>query len=833
MSVTRTRRLPALVLMASALLLSVPPLLAADAPVATTSQAASGYQVPSAALQAIVDAPRAPSLSLSPRRDLAVEMGSPALPSIAVVAQPELKLAGVRIHPRTFSDSRFSFGNSLAIKSIADGSTRAISGLPADLAVAGTAWSPDQRYLAFNHIDASAGANELWLVDVELGSARRLQTGLNTVFGTGFQWLPDSSGLLVSLQPAGSRTAPSLDAVPTGPAIQQTDASGQVRAVRTYQDLLSSEQDAAVFDYYATSQPAIVTLGGQVQTLGLPGVFLGQQLSPDGDYVLTQRVQRPYSYLVPVNSFARAIEVIDRDGQLVHRLASLPLVEGLPTGNDAVPTGPRSVSWRADAPATLVWAEAMDGGDPNRESAIRDAVLSLPAPFTGTPSTLAQLGSRFGGIQWGRGDVALLSERWFKTRWSKTWLIAPDAPDTAPKLIANRSSQDRYSDPGQPLMARGEGPRALLQFAEDGQSLFYVGAGASPEGDRPFVDRVNLATGEKTRLFQSADGRYEAPMAVLDDAGKQLIISRETPDVPANVFVVDLDGGKERQLTAITHPVPALAGVRKEQIRYARADGVQLTAELLLPPGYDVKKDGPRPVLLWAYPGEFKSAETASQVTGSKYRFNAPSYWGPQAMLAKGWVVLNNPSMPIIGEGDAEPNDTYIEQLVASAEAAVGEIERRGVGQRGKIAVGGHSYGAFMTGNLLAHTRLFAAGIARSGAYNRTLTPFGFQAEERNYWQATDTYLKMSPFNYADKIKDPILFIHGEQDNNSGTFPIQSERMFAAVKGMGGNARLVMLPNESHAYRARESILHMLAETETWLETHVGKVGTGKAPAKR
>ena len=823
MPAMRTRRLPALVLMASALLLSVPPLLAADTPLAT-AQAASGYQLPSAALQAIVDAPRAPSLSLSPRRDLALEMGSPSLPSIAVVAQPELKLAGVRIHPRTFSDSRFSFGNSLTIKSLADGSSRAIAGLPAHLAVASTAWSPDQRWLAFNHIDAASGANELWLVDVAQASARRLQAGLNTVLSTGYQWLPDSSGLVVSLQPAGNRTAPSRDAVPTGPSIQQTDSAGQVRAVRTYQDLLTSEQDAAVFDFYATSQAAIVSINGQVQPLGLPGIFLGHSVSPDGRYLLSQRVVRPYSYLVPVSRFPRAIEVIDRNGQLVHHLASLPLVEGLPTGNDAVATGPRMVSWRADAPATLVWAEAQDGGDPNREAAIRDAVLALPAPFTGTPTTLAQLGSRFAGIQWGRGDVALLHERWFKTRWSKTWQIAPDAPDTAPKLIADRSSQDRYNDPGTAMMAAGDGGRALLQFAADGQSVFLAGAGASAEGDRPFVDRFNLATGEKTRLFQSQAGSYSVPMAVLDDSGNTLLVSRETPDVPSNLFVVDQAAGSERALTDIAHPVPSLAGVRKEQIRYARADGVQLTAELLLPPGYDARKDGPRPVLLWAYPGEFKSAQTASQVTGSPYRFNAPSYWGPQAMLAKGWVVLNNPSMPIIGEGDAEPNDTYIEQLVASAEAAVAEIERRGVGQRGKVAVGGHSYGGFMTANLLAHTRLFAAGIARSGAYNRTLTPFGFQAEERNYWQAQDTYLKMSPFNYAQNIKDPILFIHGAQDNNSGTFPIQSERMFAAVKGLGGNARLVMLPNESHGYRARESILHMLAETEAWLEQHVGKV---------
>ncbi|MGN0862974.1 MAG: prolyl oligopeptidase family serine peptidase [Stenotrophomonas koreensis] len=819
----RLRRLPVLALLASALLLSVPPLVLAQAQPLST-QASSGYQLPSAALQAIVDAPRAPSLSLSPKGDLAVQMGSPALPSIAVVAQPELKLAGLRIHPRTFSDSRFSFGNSLSLKSIADGSERAITGLPANLAVASLGWSPDQRYVAFNHIDSTAGANELWLVDVERAQAHRLLGGLNTVLGDGYAWLPDSSGLLVRLQPAGARTAPPADPIPSGPAIQHTEGDGQVRAIRTYQDLLGSPADAAQFDYYTQVQPAIVSLGGKVQPVGQPGIYLGLSLSPDGNYLLTQKVQRPYSYVVPVSAFPRVIEVLDRNGRFVHRLASLPLVEGLPTGNDAVPTGPRMVSWRADAPATLVWAEAQDGGDPNNEAPVRDAVLTLAAPFDAAPATLAQLGSRYAGIAWGNGQVALLNERWFKTRWARRWQIAPDNPQLAPKLLSDRSSQDRYNDPGMPLLRTADNGQRLLQFSDDGQAIFLAGAGASEAGDRPFVDRFDLASASATRVFQSTPGQYSQPLAVLDGQGQRLLVSRESPDQPANLFVIDQAAGSERQLTDIAHPVPALAGVRKEQIRYARADGVQLTAELLLPPGYDAKKDGPRPVLLWAYPGEFKSAATASQVTGSPDRFNAPSYWGPQAMLARGWVVLNNPSMPIIGEGDAEPNDTYIEQLVASAEAAVAEIERRGVGQRGKIAVGGHSYGAFMTANLLAHTRLFAAGIARSGAYNRSLTPFGFQAEERNYWQATDTYQKMSPFNYADRIKDPILFIHGEQDNNSGTFPIQSERMFAAVKGLGGNARLVMLPNESHAYRARESILHMLAETESWLEQHVGKV---------
>jgi len=517
--------------------------------------------------------------------------------------------------------------------------------------------------------------------------------------------------------------------------------------------------------------------------------------------------------------------VLDRSGKLVHTVAVRPLVEGLPTGNDAEVTGVRDISWRADAPATLVWAEAQDGGDPAREASVRDAVLMQAAPFEQPPITLARLGSRYAGITWARGDLALLNESWWKTRRTKTWRIAPDQPGTDPTLMFDRDAQDRYSDPGKPGVLRDDNGRALLQTTADGNSLFFYGAGASPEGDRPFVDRYDLATGRTTRLFHSQAPSYSVPVALLGADASSLLLTRESPEQPANYYVQSLSdlAAAPRPLTAFAHPLPQLQGVAKEQIRYARKDGVELTATLLLPPGYDPRRDGPRPLLMWAYPGEYKSAAAASQVTDSPYRFNAVSYWGPQAFLAKGYVVLASPTMPIIGEGDKEPNDTYLEQLVANAQAAVDEVVRRGVTDRGHIAIGGHSYGAFMTANLLAHSRLFKAGIARSGAYNRTLTPFGFQAEERNYWTAQETYLKMSPFNYAGNIKDPILFIHGVDDNNSGTFPMQSERMFAAVKGLGGTARLVMLPNESHAYRARESIMTMLAESERWLEQTIGK----------
>ena len=793
----------------------------------------SGYQLPPAPLQAIVDAPRAPMLNLSPKRNLAVMVAQPALPGIAEVAQPELKLAGLRINPRTYAASRFSFGTDLTLLDIETQKEAKITGLPKGVRVTEMAWSPDQRFLAFTHTsygdesgkNAGKGAGvELWLVDVAARSAKKLTAQpLSAVFSRGFQWQPDGKGLLVQLRPAGQGAAPALTGIPSGPAAQDSQPGAGTRLLRTYPDLLKNEEDAKLFEHYITSQLALVDLSGKTRLIGKPGQYSRASLAPGGKYLLSASVSRPYSYIVPVSSFGEHIEVRELDGKLQHTVANQPLREGLPPGNDAVPPGPRYISWRVDAPATLVWAEAQDGGDPAKAAEIRDIVYTQAAPFTAQPAVLAKLGSRYAGIAWGRGDVALLNERWSKTRAVKQWKIAPDQPGAAPELIYQGSAEDRYNAPGSPVMrADAAGLPRLLISADN--AILLDGPGATPEGDRPFIDRLNLTTKKKERLFQSAAPYYENVVVVLSEDGRKLLSTRESPTERPNYYVRNLAQQGDAQLTALTHfphPLPQLKDVQKEQIRYKRKDGVDLTATLLLPPKYDAKRDGPLPMLMWAYPAEFKSAEAASQTTGSPYKFNAVSYWGPGAFVAMGYAVLDNPSFPIVGQGEQEPNDTYLPQLVADAEAAVDEVVRRGVADRHRIAIGGHSYGAFMTGNLLAHTRLFKAGIARSGAYNRTLTPFGFQSEDRPFWKAQDVYQTMSPFNNADKIKDALLMIHGAEDNNPGTFPIQSERMFQAVKGLGGTARLVMLPNESHAYRARESIMQMLYETNNWLDKYV------------
>jgi len=481
-----------------------------------------------------------------------------------------------------------------------------------------------------------------------------------------------------------------------------------------------------------------------------------------------------------------------------------------------VPRGPRSVSWRDDRPATLYWVEAQDEGDPQVKADIRDTVYMLDAPFTGKPVTLISLETRLNDIKWCNDSTAIVWEYWNKTRMINGWLVTPGTPGNKPAKLFTYSKEDKYHDPGKPLLKpTAQGTTIMIS---EGNILYFAGEGASPEGSRPFLDEFNVSTGKTKRLWQSEKPYYEYSVRLLEN--KRLVTRRESQEEPPNYFVREVIKNDIKQFTFFPHPMPQFGGVKKQILRYKRNDGVELTATLYLPPGYS-PKDGSLPLVMWAYPHEFKSADTAGQITISPYRFIRIYPTSPLVWLTQGYAVLDNPTMPIIGEKDEEPNDKYVEQLVESAKAAVDEVVKLGVADRNRIAVGGHSYGAFMTANLLAHTDLFTAGIACSGAYNRTLTPFGFQGEERTFWEAPNVYSEMSPFNHADKINEPILLVHGEADNNPGTFPIQSERLYDAIKGLGGTARLVLLPCESHSYRARESLLHELWEVNRWLDKYV------------
>lgn len=798
--------------------------LAASVAIAALSSgaalAADGYSAPPAPIAQILDAAPTPGVSVSPDRKVLAQLGRENLPSIAAVSEPILRLGGYRINPRNNGpiEARSAWMNALSLQDVATGKTRAVT-LPADARFLAPSWSPDGGKMAF--IMDGKQSLELWVVDVKAATARKASdVAVSGVFGAGYDWLPDGSGFVVQAVVAGRDAPPAKDLTPAGPTIQES--KGRTAAIRTYQDLLTNAHDEALFDYYFTSQLTRVDLAdGKATAIGKPGVISGASISPDGKYVLTTRLKRPYSYLVPASQFPTEIAVSTIDGQPVKTLVDRPLADNLPAAFDAVPTGVRSVSWRADAPSTLVWAEAQDGGEPRRKVAIHDSVFLQAAPFAGAPTKLIDLEQRYRGIEWGRGDVALLTSRWWQTRNQKLILIDPSKPGTG-RVIVDRNYQDRYNDPGRALTRRDARGEDLLHFTPDGKSVFVVGDGASAKGEFPFVGRMSLADGKVTKLWQAQAPYYQVPVAMADDAGKTVITRRESAKEQPNYYIHAVaPGAKAKALTAFPDRAPQFAGVTKQTITYKRADGVTLSGVLYLPPGYDKTKDGPLPLLMWAYPAEFTDAAVASQTVDSGNRFTRPGGTSHLFLLTQGYAILDNPAFPIIGQNGAEPNDTYIQQLTADAQAAVDAVVALGVADRDRIAVGGHSYGAFMTANLLAHTRLFRAGIARSGAYNRTLTPFGFQAEQRTYWEATDTYTKMSPFTYAPNIKDPILLIHGEADDNSGTFPVQSERFYAALKGAGATVRYVTLPNEAHGYRARESTGHTLWEMSQWMDKYV------------
>lgn len=781
--------------------------------------AADGYQTPPAPIAQILDAAPTPGVAVSSDRKTLALLGRENLPTIAAVSEPILRLGGSRINPRNNGpiEARANWLNSLSFEDVATGKVRAVA-LPAGARFFAPSWSPDSGKLAIV-MDAKTGL-ELWVVDVKTATAGKVtEAVVNATFGAGYDWLPDGSGLLVQTVVAGRGAPPAESTVPTGPTIQES--KGKTAAIRTYQDLLANAHDEALFDYYFTSQLTRVGLDGKTVAVGQPGVISGASISPDGKYILTNRLKRPYSYLVPAGLFPTQIAVSTIDGQPVKTLVDRPLADNLPAAFDAVSTGVRSVSWRSDAPATLVWAEAQDGGDPRKKVAIHDSVFLSAAPFDAAPTKLIDLDQRYRGVDWGKGDFALLTSRWWQTRNQKLIAIDPGKPG-AGRVLVQRNYQDKYNDPGQALSRRNAEGEEVLHFTPDGKAVFVRGDGASAKGEFPFIGRMELADGKVTRLWQAAAPYYELPVALGDEAGKTVITRRESAKDQPNYYVHALaKGAKARALTSFPDRAPQFAGVSKQTITYKRADGVTLSGVLYLPAGYDKAKDGPLPLLMWAYPAEFTDAAVASQTVDEGNRFTRPAGISHLFLLTQGYAILDNPAFPIIGQNGAEPNDTYVEQLVADAQAAVDAVVGMGVADRDKIAVGGHSYGAFMTANLLAHTRLFRAGIARSGAYNRTLTPFGFQAEQRTYWEATDTYTKMSPFTYAPDIKDPILLIHGEADDNSGTFPIQSERFYAALKGAGATVRYVTLPNEPHGYRARESTGHTLWEMSQWLDKYV------------
>jgi dipeptidyl aminopeptidase/acylaminoacyl peptidase len=816
-------------------------------PVATTPvarapapepEAPSGYDRPPQNILDVLHAPSPPVPYVSPTHDMLLLVSWQDYPPMSRVATPFLRLAGVRVEPRNHSrhDTPGGYGitpcaTDFVLARVADGSQVRMA-LPPGACPGRPVWTADGKRFAFQNI--TADAVELWLGDAVNGEAHPIPgVRLNPMLGSTAQWMADQKTLLVKLVPDGLGAPPAAPLVPNGPSIQET--GGQKGQSSTYEtrDTLTNKHDEDLFDYYATSQLArIDTATGTVTPLGKPGAYDDVDAAPDGEHILVTSIHKPYSYVTTYDRFPHDVDVRDRSGTVVHLVASLPLADRVPV--HGVPTGPRDFAWRSTEPATLLWAEALDGGDWNVKVAARDKIMRHLAPFTAPPVELTRTEQRFDGLSWGeQPSVAFLREYDENRHWTRTFVTNVDDPRAPQRRIWDHSTDEHYKDPGLPVSRQL--PNGAWVVQQDGDAMYLSGTGSSPDGDRPFLDRFDLKTQKTERLFRCDRSSYERFLAFTGTHERTFLTWHQSPTDPPNAFLRTLgpvvagapadEPAYASTPSAITHvpdPTPAVRAIKKRLVKYKRDDGVDLSFTLYTPPDY---KEGTRlPAILYAYPLDYAEASKAGQVTGSEETFTRLRDY--KLLLLAGYAVIDQAAFPIVGD-PKKAYDTYLEQLVADAKAAVAKAVQLGVVDPDRIGVTGHSHGALMTANLVAHSSLFRAGVATSGSYNKTLTPFGFQNERRSVWEAQSVYLKVSPFFFADKLKTPLLIVHGQDDANPGTTPLQATKLFEAIRGNGGTTRLVMLPHEPHWYSAIESNEQLVYEMLRWFDKYVKNAPKG------
>ncbi len=792
------------------------------------------YRKPPREILEVLEAPAPPDVFLSPDGQRMVLAQPMDYPSIADLAEPVLKLAGVRINPRTNNErSYLRYWTELEIKDIAGGRPRKVR-LPETARRLGRPrWNADGTMFAFTC--ESGDRLELWVADAAGAGATRIEGArINPLLGAGFQWLPDQRSLLVKLVPGERGAPPPGPGAPQGPRVME--GSGVASASSTYEarDLLRTPHDADLFDYYSISQLARVELpSGRITPLGRPAVYGDVQPSPDGRYYLVERYHRPYSFQRAYWRFPCEIELWTAGGELLETLASRPLAESVPIDGE-VP-GPRHHTWRATAPSTLVWVEALDGGDPEVNVPERDRVIQRPVG--GEASELCRTQHRLTGLDWVEDShYYIVSEYDRDRRWLRSWLRDASEPSASPRLLRNHNLHEKYRKPGSPVTRiQADGQRVVVK---QGGAIFLAGEGFVPNGQRPFLDRLDLTTLATERLWRSDSSCYEFFVGWSDIGSGTFLTRRESKTSPPNLYLNRLgrkigaakagEAGyrsSAHALTKFADPQPGFRKVPKQIVTYLRDDSLALSFTLYLPPGY---RRGTRlPTIVWAYPGDISEKGVAGQVSGSSQRFDLIRGADIRLLALAGYAVVDNAAMPVVGP-PASTYDGFVDQIVRNARAAVDKAVDMGVADRGRVAVGGHSHGGLMAANLLAWSDIFRAGIACSGAYNHTLRPFGYQNEKRTLWQAREAYIRNSPLLNADRINEPLLLVHGEVDANPGTVPLQSEKLYEAVRGVGGTVRLVMLPHESHGYQARESVETVLAEWVEWLDKHVSNAPPGK-----
>ena len=805
---------------------------------AAAGEASTGYDTPPKNVLDVLLAPSPPVPFASPAGDIILLVSWVDYPPMSRVAEPFLRLAGVRVEPKTRRkhDTPGGYGitpcaRDFTLVKVVTGSDLHVA-LPSGGCAETPMWSADGQRFAFR--STSGDAVELWIGNGTTGEVHAIPgVRLNPMLGSTVQWMADQKSLLVKLVPDNAGAPPAAALVPNGPSIQETNGEKGESSTYEARDTLASKHDEALFEYYAASQLAVVDAETNAVTLiGSPGIYSELDPAPDDQHLLVTTILKPYSYVVTADRFAHKVEVWDRKGALTHSLASLPVADRVPV--HGVPTGPRDFVWRATEPATLVWAEALDGGDWKVNVPARDKVMMQRAPFTAAPVEVLRTEQRFAGFWWGEGKgLAFLREVDENRHWRRTFTVDLDGERPAkPRLLWDLSSDERYKNPGTPVLRQLANGAWVVR--QDGDFVYTAGLGSSPDGDRPFLDRLDLKTRTPERMFRSDKAAYDQFLAFTGQGGNNYLVWHQTPNDPPNAFLRTMGAritmaaqgepafaSGAKPVTHLPDPTPIVRAIKKRLVKYKRKDGTDLSFTLYTPPGYH---EGTRvPSILYAYPLDYADASKAGQVSGSEQTFTRLRNY--RMLLLAGYAIIDNAAFPIVGD-PKKAYDTYLEQLVDDATAAVNKAVEIGVADPDRIGITGHSHGALMTVNLLAHTQLFRAGVATSGSYNKTLTPFGFQNERRSVWDAQGVYLNVSPFFFADKIKLPVLIMHGADDANPGTTPLQAIKLYEAIRGTGGTARLVMLPHEPHWYSAVESNQQLVAEMIRWFDKYVKKAPT-------
>lgn len=785
-----------------------------------TAQENVTYQKPSKEILELADYQRAPSVNMDSKKEYMLLSYRNTYKTLDDLNQEEMRLGGLRINPTTNISSTVTYINNLKLRKVKDKNEMQVKGLPENAKITNVNWSPNEKKIAFTNTTNSGV--ELWIIDVVSATATKITSdNLNANLGSPFNWMNDNETLLVKVLPKNRK--PLIDEkknLPKGPTVSTADGSKSQN--RTFQDLLKNKTDEANFESLVTSELYKISISGKTELFKAADIYASESFSPDGKYLMLTTIQKPFSYIVPLSRFPQKSIVYDAFGKEIKIVNEVALNEIMPKGFSSVRKGKRSMSWRSDKPASLSYVEALDEGDQAKEVPYRDEIFVWEAPFTNAATSFFKTKQRFGGIMWGNDNYAIVYDSWYDTRNAKTYLVNPSNVSAEAKIISDRNSQDIYSDPGDFETKRNEFNKYVLAIEND--NAYLIGSGFTKNGQFPFIDEFNLKTQKTKRLYTSTyTDKKEDLLSVEDFKKGEVLVMLQSKNEYPNYYMRNIKSKNSlTQITAFANPFASIKNVYKEVIKYKRKDGVELSGTLYLPANYDrTAKKEKLPLLIWAYPAEFKDKNSAGQSDKNPNEFTFPNYGSFVYWVTKGYAVLDDASFPIIGEDKTEPNDTFIPQLVSNAEAAIDAVDKLGFINRKKVAVGGHSYGAFMTANLLTHSNLFACGIARSGAYNRTLTPFGFQSEQRNFWDVPEIYAGMSPFNTADKMKTPMLLVHGDADNNPGTFTLQSERYFQALKGLGAPVRLVLLPKESHGYAAKDNILHLLWEQDQFLEKYL------------